>query len=160
MYEEDKCGQILFQYKVRSVNLISNARISSMNYWIVKTEPTSYSWEDFAKEKVATWDGVRNAQARLFLKQMQLGDQVLFYHSGKEKAVVGVAEVCKEGYPDLQNADWIAVDLAVKKKLNREVTLAQIKSEDRLLEMKMLRQSRLSVSPVQAEEFDLILKMS
>lgn len=130
-----------------------------MNYWMVKSEPNSYSWNDFKKKGEDVWDGVRNYQARNFLKEMRLGDLVLFYHSGKERAVVGIAEVIREGYPDPLDTDWIAVDLKVKQNLNNPVTLSQIKSEDALSELKMLKQSRLSVSQVKKEEFQLIYKM-
>lgn len=130
-----------------------------MNYWMVKSEPSSYSWMDFESKGEDVWDGVRNFQARNFLKEMQLGDQVLFYHSGKEKSVVGVAVVSKEAYPDPLDGNWVAVDLKVNRKLNYPVTLAQLKSEDRLSDLKMLKQSRLSVSSVERDEFQLILKM-
>lgn len=130
-----------------------------MNYWMVKTEPNSYSWDDFLKKGEDVWDGVRNYQARNFLKDMQLGDPVLFYHSGKDKAVVGVAEVSKEAYPDPKDEAWVAVSLKVKQALAQPVTLEAIKSEDRLSQMLMLRQSRLSVMAVTKAEFELILKM-
>lgn len=130
-----------------------------MNYWMVKTEPTSYSWEDLVKKGEDVWDGVRNYQARNFLKAMQKGDLVLFYHSGKDKSIVGVAEVAEEAFPDPKDASWEAVALRAKKALTNQVTLAQIKAEDRLSEMLMLRQSRLSVMAVTPTEFELILKM-
>jgi predicted RNA-binding protein with PUA-like domain len=130
-----------------------------MNYWMVKTEPSSYSWEDFVKKGEDVWDGVRNYQARNFLKEMHAGDLVLFYHSGKDKAVVGVAEVSREGFPDPKDEAWVAVGLKVKQPLANPVSLDSIKSEDRLSEMKMLRQSRLSVTAVTKEEFSLILAM-
>lgn len=131
-----------------------------MNYWIVKSEPISYSWQDFERAQEDVWDGVRNNQARLFLRDMHEGDLVFFYHSGKEKAIVGLAEVSKEAFPDPKDEQWVAVNLRVKKKLEKPVTLAQLKSEDVLSEMKMLKQSRLSVSPLEKVEFDQILKMS
>lgn len=131
----------------------------SMNYWMVKSEPGSYSWDDFVKMEEDVWDGVRNYQARNYLHEMKLGELVLFYHSGKDKEVVGVAEVSEEAFPDPKDEAWTAVKLRVKKNLNKPVTLAQIKSEDRLSELPMLKQSRLSVLPVGKEEFDLILKM-
>ena len=130
-----------------------------MHYWMVKTEPTSYSWEDLVKKGEDVWDGVRNYQARNFLKAMQKGDLVLFYHSGKDKSIVGVAEVAEEAFPDPKDASWEAVALRAKKVLTNQVTLAQIKAEDRLSEMLMLRQSRLSVMAVTPTEFELILKM-
>ncbi|SIO16558.1 EVE domain-containing protein [Algoriphagus halophilus] len=131
-----------------------------MNYWMVKSEPGAYSWEDFKKKKEDVWDGVRNYQARNFLRDMKLGDLVMFYHSGKEKAVVGIAEVSEESFPDPTNKDWLAVRLKVNRDLNNPVSLKEIKSEDALSEMLMLRQTRLSVMSLQKDEFDIILKMS
>jgi len=131
-----------------------------MNNWMVKTEPSSYSWEDFLSKEEDIWDGVRNYQARNFMKEMKMGDPVLFYHSGKDKAVVGVAEVSEEAFPDPKDEAWVAVKLKVKRSLKSPVSLADIKAEDRLSEMLMLRQSRLSVMSVTPAEFDLIIKMS
>ncbi len=130
-----------------------------MNYWMVKSEPTSYSWIDFTVKKEDVWDGVRNYQARNFLRDMRLGDQVLFYHSGKDNGVVGIAEVSEESFPDPKDPSWIAVRLKVKKPLKSAVTLEMIKNEDQLSQLPMLKQSRLSVLPVGKEEFDLLLKM-
>lgn len=130
-----------------------------MNYWMVKTEPSSYSWEDFVKKGEDVWDGVRNYQARNFLKEMHLGDPVLFYHSGKDKAVVGVGEVSEEAFPDPKDEAWVAVRLKAKNALKRPVSLEVIKAEERLSEMLMLRQSRLSVMAVTKEEFNLILTL-
>ena len=131
-----------------------------MNYWMVKTEPSSYSWEDFSKKGEDVWDGVRNYQARNFLKEMRQGDPVLFYHSGKDKAVVGLAEVSAEAFPDPKDQSWVAVSLKAKLALKNPVTLAAIKGEDGLSDMLMLRQSRLSVMSVTKEEFNLILILS
>ena len=130
-----------------------------MNYWMVKTEPNSYSWEDFVKKGEDVWDGVRNFQARNFLREMHTGDPVLFYHSGKDKAVVGVAEVSREAFPDPKDEAWAAVGLKVKQALDNPVSLEKIKSEDRLSAMLLLRQSRLSVMSVAKDEFNLILAM-
>lgn len=131
-----------------------------MNYWMVITEPSSYSWEDFSKKGEDVWDGVRNYQARNFLKEMQQGDSVLFYHSGKDKAVVGVAEVSQEAFPDPKDEAWVAIGLKVKQAFKNPVTLESIKAEDGLSEMLMLRQSRLSVMSVTQKEFNLILNLS
>lgn len=131
-----------------------------MKYWMVKTEPSSYSWEDFSKKGEDVWDGVRNYQARNFLKEMQQGDPVLFYHSGKDKAVVGVAEVSAAAFPDDKDEAWVAVNLKAKQALRNPVTLEAIKAEDGLSEMLMLRQSRLSVMSVAEDEFNLILNLS
>lgn len=130
-----------------------------MNYWMVKTEPSSYSWEDFQAKGEDVWDGVRNYQARNFLKEMQLGDPVLFYHSGKDKAVIGIAEVSEEAFPDPKDSEWVAVKLKVKQPMPQSVTLQSIKAEDGLSEMLMLRQSRLSVMSMTRDEYELILKM-
>jgi predicted RNA-binding protein with PUA-like domain len=130
-----------------------------MNYWMVKTEPSSYSWEDLLSKKEEIWDGVRNYQARNFLKEMKLGDPVLVYHSGKDKAVVGLAEVSEEAFPDPKDADWVAVKLRAKDAFEKPVTLQVIKEEDRLSEMLMLRQSRLSVMSVTQAEFELLLRL-
>lgn len=126
---------------------------------MVKSEPASYSWDDFAAKEEDVWDGVRNYQARNSLREMQLGDAVLFYHSGKDKAVVGIAEVYEEAFPDPKDPAWVAVKLKAKRPLKSPVTLEMIKAEDQLSELPMLKQSRLSVLPVGKEEFDLILKM-
>lgn len=131
-----------------------------MNYWMVKTEPSSYSWGDFQAKVEDIWDGIRNYQARKFLKEMRIGDLVLFYHSGKEKSVVGIAEVSHEAFADPGDAEWEAVRLKVHSILSRPVTLQQIKSDDHLSEMLLLRQSRLSVMPVSKDEFEWILNLS
>jgi predicted RNA-binding protein with PUA-like domain len=131
-----------------------------MNYWMVKSEPNSYSWDDFEKQQEDIWDGVRNYQARNYLREMGQGDLVLFYHSGKEKAVVGIARVSSSPIPDPKDEAWTAVMLSVHQKLTNPVSLAQIKAEDRLADLPMLKQSRLSVLPVGKDEFELILKMA
>ena len=130
-----------------------------MKYWMVKSEPESYSWDDFVAKNEDVWDGVRNYQARNFLREMQMGDLVYFYHSGKERAIVGIAEVSQEQFPDPTDEAWVAVKLKAKRRLNTPVSLTAIKAEDRLSELPMLKQTRLSVLPVRKEEFDLILKM-
>ena len=131
-----------------------------MNYWLVKTEPDTYSWDDLVKEKVGTWDGVRNFQARSNMKAMKNGDQVFIYHTGDEKAVIGIAKVVKEPYPEPKDKDWVAVDLAAGKKLKKPVTLSQIKADKRFANMVLVRASRLSVQPVKPEESDLIISLS
>lgn len=131
-----------------------------MNFWMVKTEPISYSWEDFSKKEEDVWDGVRNYQARNFLKEMRCGDPILFYHSGKDKAIVGVAEVYQDPFPDPKDVAWVAVGLKAKQAFKNHVTLEKIKTEDGLSELLMLRQSRLSVMSVTKEEFNIILNLS
>lgn len=133
-----------------------------MNHFLVKSEPHAYSWEQFLKDKKTFWDGVRNYQARNNLKEMKVGDLVLFYHSNVGKEVVGVARVIKEFYQDPTTDDnrWVAVDLEPVETLKRPVTLAQIKADEYLQDISLVRQGRLSVMPLKAEEFDRILEMS
>ena len=131
-----------------------------MNYWLMKTEPGTYSWDDLVKDKKTAWDGVRNFQARNNLKTMKKGDTVLIYHSGDDKAVIGTAKILKEGYPDPKEPDWILVDVGSDKKLKKPVTLAQIKSDKRLSNMTLVKASRLSVQPVRKEEFEMIMALS
>ena len=133
-----------------------------MNYWLVKSEPFKYSWEQFEKDKKTFWDGVRNYQARNNLKAMKKGDLVLWYHSNEGKEVVGIAKVVKEYYqdPTTEDPNWVVVDLAPFKKLKKTVTLEQIKEDSRLQNIALVRQGRLSVSSLLAEEFDAILDLS
>lgn len=131
-----------------------------MGYWLVKTEAGTYSWDDLVKDKKTVWDGVRNFQARRHLKNMKKGDTVFIYHTGDEKAVVGIAKVTKENYPDPKDKAWAVVELSPDKKLKRPVTLAEIKGTKKLSQMVLVRAARLSVQPVEAEEFDLIVEMS
>jgi predicted RNA-binding protein with PUA-like domain len=129
--------------------------------WLVKSEPGSYSWADFVTDKGTSWTGVRNYSARNHLRGMKKGDEVLFYHSGEDKAVVGVARVTRTAYPDktASEGDWSTVDLAPLKPLPRPVALRQIKENSRLQKVRLVRQSRLSVMPLTAAEFRTILKM-
>src|SRR5258708_6340405 len=131
-----------------------------MNYWLMKTEPGTYSWDDLVKDKKTTWDGVRNFQARNHLKSMKKGDRVFFYHTGEEKAVVGIASVTKEFFPDPKDGDWVVVDLAAERKLKRPVSLAQIKGIKSLAGMVLVKSSRLSVQPVQQDEFDTVIGLA
>jgi predicted RNA-binding protein with PUA-like domain len=131
-----------------------------MNYWLMKTEPGTYSWSDLAKDKKTTWDGVRNFQARNNLKAMKKGDQILIYHSMDEKAVVGLGKITKEAFPDPKDINWVAVEIAAGQKLKNPVTLAQIKSDKRLADMTLVKSSRLSVQSVKKEEFDIVLALS
>jgi predicted RNA-binding protein with PUA-like domain len=131
------------------------------NFWLVKQEPSSYSWSDFTSEGKTNWTGVRNYAARNNLRRMRRGDEVLFYHSGIEKAVVGIAKVTRGAYPDptASEGDWSAVDLVPIKALRRPVTLRQIKEAPRLKKIQLVRQSRLSVMPVTGGEFRAIVLM-
>jgi predicted RNA-binding protein with PUA-like domain len=132
------------------------------SFWLVKQEPSSYSWSDFVAEGETAWTGVRNYTARNNLRKMKNGDEVLFYHSGEEKAVVGIATVIRPAYPDstAEEGDWSAVDLAPIKRLPRPVTLRQIKSDARLKQVPLVHQSRLSVMSLAESEFREIVKMA
>lgn len=131
-----------------------------MSYWIVKTEPSTYSWKDLVSKGEDTWDGVRNFQARNHLKQMKYGDQVLVYHSGSEKAVVGLAQVSQEAFPDPQDAAWVAVRLKPVRPLSNPLTLRQMQVESDLAGISLLNQSRLSVHALSEEAFTLICNLS
>lgn len=131
-----------------------------MSYWLVKSEPSVYSWEQFLKDKHTCWDGVRNYAARLHLKDMKKGDKVYFYHSNTDLHIAGIARVVKEAYPDPKDANWAAVDLVPFKTLKKPVTLEQIKAEKKLKKMALVRIGRLSVSPVSNEEVEIINKMA
>lgn len=133
-----------------------------MNYWLVKSEPFKYSWEQFEKDKKTVWDGVRNFAARNNLRAMKKGDLVFWYHSNEGKEIVGIAQVVKEHYPDptAKDGDWSVVELKPFKKLKKPVSLEQIKADKRLANMDLVRLSRLSVGQVKAVEFDLILSFA
>lgn len=130
-----------------------------MQYWLVKSEPAAYSWFDLVKDGRTSWTGVRNFQARNNLQAMKKGDFVLFYHSVLEKAIVGLAKVDTEAYPDATSNDprWLAVDLVPARDFKEAVTLDQIKKDNRLENIALIKQSRLSVMPLKAEEFEVIL---
>jgi predicted RNA-binding protein with PUA-like domain len=131
-------------------------------FWLVKQEPSAYSWADFVADGKTSWTGVRNYTARNNLRAMRKGDPVLFYHSVTDKAVVGIAKVLREAYPDstATDGDWSAVDLAPEKPLRRPVTLDEIKGNPHLKDMALLRLSRLSVQPLSSAEFQEILRMA
>lgn len=131
-----------------------------MKFWMVKQEPEKYSFDDFLKEGKTDWTGVRNYQARNNLREMKRGDRVLFYHSVSEKAVVGLAEVSRENFPDPTDEKWIAVEIKPVEKFEKPVTLEQIKAEKSLENIALLKQSRLSALPLTREEFETILKLS
>ena len=130
-------------------------------HWLVKSEPEAYSWADFERDKRTAWTGVRNYQARLHLNAMRPGDRVLFYESVGPKAVAGLAEVTKPSFPDTtaEEPGWVAVELKCGRALPHPVTLAQIKAEAALADIALIRQSRLSVLPLSAAEYDLIVKL-
>ena len=132
------------------------------NFWLVKQEPSSYSWSDLVAEGETSWTGVRNFTARNNLRKMRKADEVLFYHSGEEKAVVGIAKVMRTAYPDptAKEGDWSTVDLVAVKPLARPVTLREIKGNSRLRGIPLIRQSRLSVMPLAEPEFWEIVNMA
>lgn len=133
-----------------------------MNYWLVKSEPEVYSWEQFVKDKKTIWDGVRNYAARLHLRAMKKGDGVLYYHSNEGMEIVGIARVDKEAFQDPTTDDdrWVAVGLQPVKKLKQPVSLAQIKAEKELQDMALVRIGRLSVQPVSEKEWKRIMEMA
>lgn len=133
-----------------------------MSYWLVKSDPDSYSWEQFIKDKKTVWDGVRNYQARNYLAKMNVGDFVLFYHSDEGKCIVGISQVNKKAFPDPKDKEdkWLAVELKVVKSLKKNISLEQIKKIPKLKNIALLKQSRLSVMPISDEEYQIILKMS
>ena len=132
------------------------------SFWLVKQEPSSYSWSNFVAEGQTSWTGVRNYAARNNLRRMRKGDEVLFYHSGEDKAVVGIARVVRTAYRDLtaKEGDWSTVDLGAVKALRRPVTLREIKANPRLKGIPLVRQSRLSVMPLAKSEFQEIVSMA
>ncbi|MBM3648405.1 MAG: EVE domain-containing protein [Alphaproteobacteria bacterium] len=133
-----------------------------MAYWLIKSEPSAYSWDQFVKDKRTSWTGVRNAQAAINLKAMKVGDRCFFYHSGEGKEIVGIAEIARTAYPDPTDKDGKAVTVDVKAvgPVAKPVTLAAIKADPAFKELKLVRQSRLSVSPVSDQHWKLLLKMS
>ncbi|MCX7712101.1 MAG: EVE domain-containing protein [Chthoniobacterales bacterium] len=135
--------------------------LTPKGFFLVKQEPADYPWDKFVAERQTAWTGVRNFQARNFLRQMRVEDLVLYYHSGKERAVVGVAKVIREAYPDptAHEGDWFCVDLQALLPLPQKVSLSQIKSEPTLSKIPLVKQSRLSVMSLSREEFDKILRL-
>jgi predicted RNA-binding protein with PUA-like domain len=131
-----------------------------MAYWLMKSEPESYSWDDLNRDGATEWDGVRNNAARLHLKAMKPGDEALFYHSMSDKAVVGIMRITRSAEPDPKAPDWVRVRVEPVRPLQRPVTLAEIKAEPGLAKMELIRQSRLSVAPVRDEEWAKILAMA
>lgn len=129
-------------------------------HWLAKSEPVKYAWDDLVRDGTTCWDGVRNAQARNNLAAMRRGDLVLYYHSNEGKEIVGVAKVTREAYPDPTTDDerWVVVDLAPRKPLKQPVTLAEIKADPQLAGIPLVKQSRLSVQPIDEKSFDRILK--
>ncbi len=133
-----------------------------MAHWLLKSEPSSYSWDQLVKDKHTSWTGVRNFQALANLKAMKAGDRCFFYHSGEGKEIVGIAEVVKAAYPDSTDKEGkaVTVDIKAVEPVKQPVTLAAIKADGKFKEFKLVRQSRLSVVPVSDEHWKLLMKMS
>ncbi len=131
-----------------------------MAHWLMKSEPSSYSWQDLVRDGSTEWDGVRNNAARLHLKAMKRGDEAFFYHSMDERAVIGVMRIVREAAPDPRDGDWVSVKVQPVRELDRPVTLKEIKAEPRLAKMELIRQSRLSVAPVREDEWAVVLELS
>ena len=131
-----------------------------MAYWLMKSEPTKYGWDDLMRDGSTDWDGVRNNAARLHLRAMKPGDEAFFYHSMADKAIVGIMRIAGEQKPDGADGSWVKVPVEPVRPLKRPVTLAEIKADPSLAKMELLRQSRLSVAPVREEEWAKILEMS
>ncbi|MBI5370692.1 MAG: EVE domain-containing protein [Sphingobacteriales bacterium] len=133
-----------------------------MAYWLIKSEPFKYSWDQFEKDQQTFWDGVRNYAARNHLRAMKKGEQVFFYHSNEGTEIVGIAKVVKEAYPDPTTTEetWVAVDFKPHRKLKKPVSLSQIKAEKRLANMALVRLGRLSVQPVTEEEWKIVMGMA
>ena len=133
-----------------------------MAYWLVKSEPSAYSWDELVKDKQTCWSGVRNYAARINLRAMKKADEVLFYHSNEGVEIVGIAKVVKEAYPDPTTDDdrWVAVDIKAHKKLKKPVSLVQLKTDGRFANMDLVRLGRLSVQTVKPEEWEMLMKMA
>lgn len=133
-----------------------------MSYWLVKSEPFKYSWDQFEKDKITHWDGVRNYAARNNLRSMKKGEKVLFYHSNEGVEIIGIAQVVKEAYQDPTTSDeaWVVVDLKPVKRLKKTVPLSMIKSDPRLASMALVKLSRLSVQPVTEEEWETVMELA
>jgi len=131
-----------------------------MAYWLMRSEPNVYGWDNLVKDGETEWDGVRNYAARIFLKEMKPGDLALFYHSQKDKAAVGVMEITRSWKPDGADGQWASVRVEPREKLSNPVTLAAMKAQKGLEKLEMIRQSRLSVTPVRPEEWKVLLEMS
>jgi predicted RNA-binding protein with PUA-like domain len=133
-----------------------------MNYWLVKSEPSVYSWDQFKKDKKTFWNGVRNYAARNNMREMKKDDEVLYYHSNEGMEIVGIAKVIKEAYqdPTTEDKNWVVVDLKPVKKLKHPVTLVAVKKEPKLANMELVKNSRLSVQKVTSEEWKVVMQMS
>ena len=141
-------------------SLLADTKAFHMTFWLMKSEPASYGWSDLIRDGGTEWDGVRNPTARIHLRAMKVGDQAFLYHSMSDKAVVGIMRITREAQPDAKDSNWVSVRVEPVRPLARPVTLAEIKAELSLADMELIRQSRLSVAPVRAEEWRKILAMA
>ncbi|HEU5067451.1 MAG TPA: EVE domain-containing protein [Sphingomicrobium sp.] len=131
-----------------------------MAHWLMKSEPETYSWADLQRDQTTEWDGVRNPAARLHLKAMKPGDEAFFYHSGDERSVIGIMRITRGAAPDPKDPNWVSVRVEPVSRLPRPVTLKEIKAEPTLAKMELIRQSRLSVSPVRDEEWEVVMALA
>lgn len=131
-----------------------------MAHWLMKSEPGTYSWADLQRDQTTEWDGVRNPAARLHLKAMKPGDEAFFYHSGDERSVIGIMRITRGAAPDPKDPNWVSVRVEPVRRLPRPVTLKEIKAEPTLAKMELIRQSRLSVSPVRDEEWEVVMALA
>jgi len=131
-----------------------------MAHWLMKSEPGTYSWADLQRDGSTEWDGVRNPAARLHLKAMKPGDEAFFYHSGDERSVIGIMRITRDAAPDPKDPNWVSVRVEPVRQLLRPVMLKEIKGEPKLAKMELIRQSRLSVSPVREEEWGIIMTLA
>ena len=131
-----------------------------MAHWLLRSEPDTYGWDDLVRDGATEWDGVRNYTARNFLKEMAVGDRAIFYHSNTEKAAVGIMEITRAWKPDGDKDQWASVAVKAVEKLPQPVTLAQLKAEPRLAKLEVLRQSRLSVTPVRDDEWNVLMELA
>lgn len=131
-----------------------------MAYWLMKSEPEAYGWDELVRDGGTEWDGVRNNAARLHLRAMKAGDEAFLYHSMSDKAVVGIMRIVREGQPDPKDANWVSVRVEPVRKLDKPITLAEIKAEPSLAKMELIRQSRLSVAPVREDEWKKVVELA
>lgn len=152
-------SQLETRSSLRNPSPSDTTRRMPASSWLVKQEPGTYCWDDLVRERRTAWTGIRNYQARNYLREMRRGDAVLFYHSGGEKRAVGIARVARAAYPDptADEGDWSAVDLEAVRALKRPVTLGEFKADMVLKKMALMRQTRLSVTPVTREEFQRVM---
>lgn len=159
----ERCGNAMFMQRLTSPILRGAARwgrAAVMAYWLIRSEPSAYSWDAFVAEGCTEWTGVKNATAAIHLRAMAVGDGLIFYHSNEGKEAVGTARVTRTFQPDPTDPKWVSVEVECGARLPKPVTLATMKAEPRLSELRMIRQSRLSVSPVSDAEWAVIMELA